>query len=52
MTQIPRERQGTGPPVKARGGGGADVREMEAGRGRKGPLEGITPGADTNLGVD
>ena len=22
MTQIPRERQGTGPPVKARGGGG------------------------------
>ena len=30
-------------------GGGADVRSMEAGRGRKGTSDGITPGDDRDL---
>ena len=35
-----QDRQVTGPPVEASRGGGAGVRLMEAGRGRKGPLDG------------
>ena len=33
------------------GGGGAGVRVVEAGKGRKGPLERITPGANRELGA-
>ena len=41
-----RERQSTGPPVKAgRGGGGVVLRVIESGKGRKGPLYGRTLGS-------
>ena len=33
------------------GGGGAGVRMMEAGKGRKGTLDSRTPGADRDLGA-
>ena len=49
MTHIPQERQGTGLPVEAGGGGGAYVRVTGSGRGRQGPLDGRTPGPDRDL---
>ena len=45
------DRQGTGLPVKANIGGGEGVQMIEAGRGRKGPSDGIKTGSDRDLGA-
>ena len=41
--------RGLGLQLRPAGGGGAGVRIMEAGRGRKGPSDGRTPGADRGI---
>ena len=50
-TPTTQDRQGTGLPVKANIGGGEGVQMIEAGRGRKGPSDGIKTGSDRDLGA-
>ena len=51
MVQYLWYRQGTRSTVKVGRVGGEDVWATEAGRGRKGTSDGITPGYDRDLGA-